>query len=152
KLEEDPLELDREVDWVIKRKLLEAYRGKHGLRWDDHRILMMDLQYHDLRPDKGLYYLLERQGKVERVVTDEEIRHATEHPPTGTRAYFRGACLRKFGPEVFGVNWDSISFCIGNQPIKRVLMAEPARGSKFHVGELIERSETVEALIANLAS
>jgi Pup amidohydrolase len=113
-------------------------------------VQMMDLQYHDLRPDKGLYYLLERQGQVERIVTDEEITRAITHPPEDTRAYFRGQCLKRYGGEVFGVNWDSISFGIGDEPIKRVFMAEPLKGSKAHVEELLERSATASELVQNL--
>jgi proteasome accessory factor A len=111
---------------------------------------MLDLQYHDLRRDKGLYYLLERQGKVARVVTDAEITTAITEPPEDTRAYFRGQCLKRYGGEVFGVNWDSISFGIGEDPIKRVMMAEPLKGSRAHVEELLEQSQTAADLVKNL--
>ena len=72
--------------------------------------------------------MLERQGRVERIVTDEEIIAAIHKPPEDTRAYFRGECLRRYGAEVFGVNWDSISFGVDDEPIKRILMAEPLKG------------------------
>jgi proteasome accessory factor A len=111
---------------------------------------MLDLQYHDLRPDKGLYYVLERQGRVERIVTDDEIAAAVSEPPEDTRAYFRGQCLKRYPGEVFGVNWDSISFGIGDEPIKRVLMGEPLKGSKVHVEELLEASPTAADLVKNL--
>jgi proteasome accessory factor A len=111
---------------------------------------MLDLQYHDLRPDKGLYYMLERQGRAERVVTDEEIVAAITNPPEDTRAYFRGECLRRYGSAVFGVNWDSISFSVDDEPIKRILMAEPLKGSKAHVAELLESSPTAADLVKNL--
>jgi proteasome accessory factor A len=111
---------------------------------------MLDLQYHDLRPDKGLYYLLERQGQVRRLVTDAEIARAVTEPPEDTRAYFRGHCLKRYGDQVFGVNWDSISFGIGDEPIKRVLMAEPLKGSKVHVEELLTRSKDAAELVRNL--
>jgi proteasome accessory factor A len=111
---------------------------------------MLDLQYHDLRPEKGLYYILERQGRAERIVTDEEIIAAIIKPPEDTRAYFRGECLRRYGPAVFGVNWDSISFSVGDEPIKRILMAEPLKGSKAHVEDLLENSPTADELVKNL--
>jgi proteasome accessory factor A len=120
------------------------------LDWESPQVQMLDLQYHDLRPAKGLYYLLERQGKVERIVSDEEISRAIHNPPEDTRAYFRGQCLSRYGNEVFGVNWDSISFGIGDEPIKRVLMAEPLKGSKAHVEELLERSPTAVELVKNI--
>jgi Pup amidohydrolase len=149
-LERDPSELAGRIDWVIKKVLIERFMQRKGLEWDSPQVQMMDLQYHDLRPDKGLYYLLERQGQVERIVTDEEITRAITHPPEDTRAYFRGQCLKRYGGEVFGVNWDSISFGIGDEPIKRVFMAEPLKGSKAHVEELLERSATASELVQNL--
>jgi Pup amidohydrolase len=150
RLGRDPYELSGQIDWVIKRVLIERFMERKGLDWNSPQVQMMDLQYHDLRPDKGLYYLLERQGQVERVVTDEEITRAITHPPEDTRAYFRGQCLKRYGAEVFGVNWDSISFGIGDEPIKRVLMAEPLKGSRVHVEELLDRSATASELVRNL--
>jgi proteasome accessory factor A len=111
---------------------------------------MMDLQFHDVRPEKGLYHLLERQGRVRRVATDGEIMRAITEPPEDTRAYFRGHCLKRYGDQVFGVNWDSISFGVGDEPIKRVLMAEPLKGSKAHVAELLQRSKDAAELVRNL--
>jgi proteasome accessory factor A len=111
---------------------------------------MLDLQYHDLRPDKGLYYILERQGRAERIVGDEEINAAIHEPPHDTRAYFRGECLKRYGSAVFGVNWDSISFGVEDEPIKRILMAEPLKGTKAHVKELLDHSPTAAELVKNL--
>jgi len=149
-LERDPSELADRIDWVIKHVMIERFMERKGLEWGDPQVQLLDLQYHDLRPEKGLYYLLERQGKVVRIVTDQEITRAITEPPEDTRAYFRGHCLKRFGDEVFGVNWDSISFGIGDDPIKRVLMAEPLKGSKQHVDELLERSKNAAELVKNL--
>jgi proteasome accessory factor A len=135
---------------VIKQALIESFMERKNLDWQSSQVQMLDLQYHDSRPDKGLYYLLERQGRVERIVTDEEINAAVYSPPVDTRAYFRGECLRRFPKEVFGVNWDSISFGIGDEPVKRVMMAEPLRGSKAHVQELLEGSANATELVRNL--
>ena len=148
----DPMELDSKIDWVIKKRLIESYMRRNDLDWGDSRVQMLDLQYHDSRPDKGLYYLLERQGKVERIVTDEEIQHAVYNPPRDTRAFFRGECLRRYPSEVFGVNWDSISFGLEDESIKRVMMAEPLKGTSEFVEELLERSETAAALLENMGS
>jgi proteasome accessory factor A len=149
-LSRDPMELADQLDWVAKKALIEGFMTRKGVDWDSPQVQMLDLQYHDLRPDKGLYYVLERQGKVQRVVTDEEIDRAVHHPPEDTRAYFRGSCLRRYGAEVFGVNWDSISFGIGDEPIKRVLMAEPLKGSKRHVDDLFRSSPSAAELVRNL--
>ena len=149
-LERDPMELATRIDWVIKRAMVERFMERKGLDWESPQVQMLDLQYHDLRRDRGLYYLLERQAQVERVVTDEEITRAIQEPPEDTRAYFRGRCLQRYGPEVFGVNWDSISFGIGDEPIKRVLMTEPLKGSKAHVEQLLLDSPTTADLVRNL--
>jgi proteasome accessory factor A len=150
RLESDPMELRREVDWVIKKALIEGFMDRKGLDWESPQVAMMDLQYHDTRPERGLYFLLERQGRVERIVGDEEIDRAVIAPPEDTRAYFRGQCLKRYPAEVFGVNWDSISFGIGSEPIKRVLMGEPLKGSKAHVEDLLTSSPTARDLVRNL--
>jgi proteasome accessory factor A len=146
----DPMELDRKIDWVIKKSLVEGFMERKSLDWDAAQVQMLDLQYHDLRPDKGLYYMLERQGRVERIVRDEEIAAAVTRPPEDTRAYFRGECLRRYGAAVFGVNWDSISFSVDDEPIKRIMMIEPLKGSKAHVQELLDNSPTAADLVENL--
>lgn len=151
-LARDPFSLRREVDWVMKWHLLTAYMDRRAENWDSWRVAMMDLQYHDVRPDRGLYFLLERQGAVERIVTEQEIVEAIENPPVDTRAYFRGMVLKKFREQVFGVNWDSLSFNLGEGPIKRILMEEPLKGTKAHVQDLLERSKTAAELVTNLSA
>ncbi|MGH0031125.1 MAG: depupylase/deamidase Dop [Myxococcota bacterium] len=149
-LARDPMELDTKVDWVMKKAMIEGFMERKSLDWSSPQVEMLDLQYHDLRPDKGLYYLLERQGRAERIVTDEEIKTAIHTPPGDTRAYFRGECLKKYGGAVFGVNWDSISFGVDGEPIKRILMAEPLKGTKAHVEDLLASSPTAADLVKNL--
>jgi proteasome accessory factor PafA2 len=150
-LARDPMELSREIDWIIKKRLIESFMERKELDWSDFRVDMLDLQYHDSRPDKGLYYMLERQGRVERIVSDDEIAAAIHRPPKDTRAYFRGECLRRYPNQVFGVNWDSISFSLGEEPIKRVMMAEPLKGTKSHVEELFRASANARELVKNLS-
>jgi Pup amidohydrolase len=149
-LRRDPMELSEQVDWVMKKAMIEGFMERKTLDWSSPQVEMLDLQYHDLRPDKGLYYLLERQGRAERIVADEEILAAIHTPPADTRAYFRGECLKKYGAAVFGVNWDSISFGVESEPIKRILMAEPLKGTKAHVEELLASSPTAADLVKNL--
>jgi proteasome accessory factor A len=149
-LARDPMELHDKIDWVMKKAMIESFMERKGLDWRSPEVGMLDLQYHDLRPDKGLYYLLERQGRAERIVTDEEIAAAVHNPPRDTRAYFRGECLRRYGSAVFGVNWDAISFGVDGEPIKRILMAEPLKGTKAYVEDLLESSPTAADLVRNL--
>jgi proteasome accessory factor A len=146
----DPMELDQQIDWVMKKSLIEQFMDRKSIGWDAPQVHMLDLQYHDLRPEKGLYYILEKQGRAERIVTDEEISAAILKPPDDTRAYFRGECLKRYGAAVFGVNWDSISFGVGDDPINRILMVEPLKGTRAHVGALLENSPTVTELVDNL--
>jgi proteasome accessory factor A len=149
-LAHDPHSLNRELDWVVKEYLMRTYQAKHQCGWDDPRITMLDLQYHDVRPHKGLYYLLQRQNRVETLLSEEEITSAITNPPPDTRAYFRGQCLKKYRSKVFGVSWGAISFDIGESSIKRILMPEPVKGSRKYVHELLENSETVEELLTNM--
>jgi proteasome accessory factor A len=151
KLAEDPMTLHRELDWVIKRELINAYISRKGCSFDDQRVFMMDLQYHDLRRDKGLYFTLERQGYVERIITDEEILLAMKTPPADTRAYFRGMCLQKYPKEVYGVSWSSIIFDTGDLAVKRIPMTDPSKGTQKLVAEVLERSETAAELLENIA-
>jgi proteasome accessory factor A len=146
----DPMELDQQIDWVMKKSLIEQFMDRKSIGWDAPQVHMLDLQYHDLRPEKGLYYILEKQGRAERIVTDEEILAAILEPPDDTRAYFRGECLKRYGAAVFGVNWDSISFGVGDDPINRILMVEPLKGTRGHVGDLLDNSPTVIELVDNL--
>lgn len=150
KLAGDPMDLHREIDWISKKKMIETFMDRKELDWRDHQVGMLDLQYHDTRPEKGLYFMLERQGRVERIVTDEEIAAAVYNPPKDTRAYFRGECLRRYPAEVFGVNWDSISFGVEDQPVKRIMMSEPLKGTAAHVEDLLDSSSTAADLVSKL--
>ena len=109
-LETDPMQLDRELDWVIKKKLIETYVESRQLKWNSAKVMMLDLQYHNIRPELGLYYKLEKDGRVERIVSDDEIEHAMHHPPETTRAKFRGRFVKLANERkiLCGVNWSYI--------------------------------------------
>ncbi len=151
KLADDPQSCARELDWVIKRDLIASYIQRKGISFDDQRVFMMDLQYHDLRREKGLYYTLEREGYVDRILTDEEIHRAITDPPTDTRAYFRGTCLTKYPHEVYGASWSSVLFDTGGLAVKRIPTIEPSRGTKKLVGEIFKQSDTAVELLNNIA-
>ncbi len=151
RLSEDPMLCARELDWVIKKELIHSYMTRKGIGFDDQRISMLDLQYHDLRLDKGIYYKLEREGVVERLVTDAEILDAMHNPPADTRAYFRGMCLKKFPDHIYGASWSSVLLDTGEATVKKIPMTEPGRGTRKLVGEVLERSETVAELLERLA-
>jgi proteasome accessory factor A len=147
-LETDPSTVADQVDWVAKHRLIDGYRERHGLSWDDARLAAMDIQYSDLRSDKGL---ASRLG-LERITKDGEIELATVEPPPDTRAYFRGKCLQRWGDEIVAANWDSLVFDIGGDPLRRVPMMEPMRGTQAHVGSLIDECSTAAELLERLGS
>ncbi|MCA9463460.1 MAG: proteasome accessory factor PafA2 [Nitrospira sp.] len=151
-LERDPRLLRRELDWVAKYDLITSYRDRRGCQWDDPRVAMMDLQYHDIRPSKSLYATLERTGKIERLTHDEEITRARSSAPTQTRAFFRGACLKKFPRQIYGMSWTSVLFDTGNQSIKRIPLLDPYRGTQQLTTELFQDIETVDQLISRLTT
>ena len=86
-----------EIDWVIKHKLIERYSAKHDLALSSSRIAQIDLAYHDISRERGLFYLLQRRGQAERVASDLEIFQAKSVPPQTTRARLRGEFIRR-GP------------------------------------------------------
>ncbi|MCI0546943.1 MAG: proteasome accessory factor PafA2 [Candidatus Rokubacteria bacterium] len=150
RLARDPMSLDRELDWVIKRRLIENYMAKHDLSWSDSRVAMIDLQYHDIRPGRGLYYKLEDADAVERLSTEDEVTKAIYDPPKDTRAYFRGMCLQKYAEEVVSASWDSVIFDLREGPLKKIFMLEPLRGTEVHVRQLFADSPTAGDLLRNL--
>ncbi len=152
RLEENPVTLGRELDWVAKREMIRSYMERKGCGWDDPRVMLLDLQYHDVRPDKGLYYTLERSNLIDRLVQESEIEQAVHTPPTGTRAYFRGHCLKKFSKQVYAASWTSVLFDVGNTTIKKIPLMEPLRGSESLTRELLEGCDSAESLLAKLTA
>jgi proteasome accessory factor A len=152
KLERDPMLLVRELDWVAKRQMIRSYMERRGCGWNDPRVLLLDLQYHDVRPEKGLYYTLERSNLIDRLLLDSEIAEAVHTAPANTRAYFRGNCLKKFPREVYAASWTSVLFDVGNTTIKKIPLMEPLRGTESLTRELLEGSDSAESLLAKLTA
>src|SRR5499427_4798260 len=132
RLADDPMQLSRELDWVAKLELLE-------------------LQYADVRQERGLYNRLAARGRMERMTDENAIAWAIDNPPEDTRAYFRGRCLRQYADSVAAASWDSVIFDIpGRESLQRVPTLEPLRGTKAHVGALLDRCQTAAELVAAL--
>ncbi|MGY1835921.1 depupylase/deamidase Dop [Blastococcus sp. SYSU DS0510] len=146
-LETDPMRLADRLDWPAKLRLLEGYRSRDGLEWNDSRLQLVDLQYSDVRPDKGLYNRLVARGAMKRLVTDEEVTRAMVMPPSDTRAFFRGECLRRFPAQIAAASWDSVVFDLGRENLVRIPTMEPLRGTREHVGALFEASATAQELV-----
>ncbi len=147
-LETDPDQLAGTVDWVAKKRVIEGFMDRHDCDWEDPRLRALDLQYHDLRPSKSL---AARAG-LEQIVSEAEAQRAIAEPPNDTRAYFRGRCLQKFADSIVAANWDSIVFDVGDDPLRRVPMLEPGRGTVDHVGTILDECESVHELLDRLGA
>jgi proteasome accessory factor A len=143
----DAFKLKGKVDWATKHDLLDRYAARHGLDWDSDRLRAVDLQYHDVRRDKGLYHRLAARGEVERLVTDAEVEAAITSPPPDTRAWFRGRVLEKFGEHVVAAGWDAIIIDSGRDALQRIPMMDPARGTRDQVESLIAAADTPGQLL-----
>jgi len=139
-IENDPLKLDREVDWVIKLKLIEAFRERHNLSLDDARVQLLDLQYHDIDSQRGVFYKMQNNGLVERVCSDEDIMRAMNEAPSGTRAHLRGSFIKaaKAKKRDYTVDW--VHLKLNDQQQRTVLCKDP----------FASVDERVERLIAGL--
>ncbi len=140
RLADDPLSLDREVDWVIKHKLIESYSARHELPLSDPRVALVDLQYHDIDRRRGLFYKMQDRGLVERVTTDEAIDRAVEVPPQTTRARLRGEFIRRAMERKRDYTVDWVHLKLNDQAQRTVQCKDPFRS----------HDERVERLIASL--
>jgi proteasome accessory factor PafA2 len=147
-LETDPMSLARQLDWVAKLQLIEAYRDRHHCDWGDHRLAALDLQYHDLRPARSLFARMD----TETLVEESSVDSAVNEPPRGTRAWFRGQCLKKWPSAVVTANWDSLVFDLGTDPLRRVPMMDPLKGTAEHVEELLDACASPTELLDRLSS
>jgi len=139
-IENDPLKLGAEVDWVIKHNLIESFRSKHGLALDDARVQTLDLQYHDIRQDRGIFYRLQARSMVERICKEEDIVAAMDTAPQTTRARLRSEFIiaAKEKKRDYTVDW--VHLKINDQAQKTVLCKDP----------FIAQDDRVEKLIASL--
>ena len=145
-LESDPLTVANIVDWVAKKRIVEGFAQRHGLQATDPRLKAIDLQYHDMRVEKCLAL---RAG-LDVLCLPQDVMWSMVHPPSSTRAYFRGTVLQRWPSDVVAANWDSVVFDIPNQGLKRIPMPEPLRGTRELVGDLLKGSQNLADLIAKL--
>jgi len=139
-IEQDPLTLDREVDWVIKYHLLERYKAKHQLDLADPRTALLDLQYHDVNQNRGVFYLMQSNGLVERVLDDGDVETAIEQPPQTTRAKLRGDFVRQAKEKKRDYTVDWVHLKLNDQAQRTVLCKDP----------FVAQDDRVEALIESL--
>jgi proteasome accessory factor A len=135
----DPMGARREVDWVIKRALIDRYLARQRSSLEDPRAALLDLQYHDVQSDRGLYHLLAHHGEVERLVSDDAVERARHSPPQTTRARLRGDFIRRAtlqGRE-YQVDWAFVR-TISGEDSRTVLCQDP----------FVAHDERVEQLVA----
>jgi proteasome accessory factor A len=137
-LEKDPLTLDQECDWVMKHRLIEAYRSRHNLPLGSPKVALLDLQYHAVSRERGIFYRLQSRGEAARIVTDTAIARAVEHPPDTTRARLRGEFIRraKERRRDFTVDW--VHLKLNDQTQRTVLLKDPFRSTDDRVQRLID--------------
>jgi proteasome accessory factor PafA2 len=151
RLEIDPALCAADLDWVAKLQVLEGYRERDDLDWSDSRLRAIDIQWSDVRPEKGLFHRLAARGRMTSLVDPAAVEKAVTTPPEDTRAWFRGTCLDRFPTQIAAASWDSVIFDVpGRQALQRVPMLEPERGTRAHVGAILDRSPDVTTLLREL--
>jgi proteasome accessory factor A len=136
-LESDPMKLSSEIDWVVKYHMIEAYREKHDLALTHPRVALLDLAYHDVTRSRSLYYLLERRGTVDRIVTDDAIEEAITTPPQTTRARLRGAFVKRAKERKRDWTVDWVHLKLNDQAQRTVLCKDPFKSHDDRVERLI---------------
>ena len=135
---EDPSLVDTEIDWAIKQRLLDRYMAKHGLDLSSARLAQIDLAYHDVNRDRGLFYLLQRNGQAARVTDDVRVFEAKTVPPQTTRAKLRGDFIRRAQERRRDFTVDWVHLKLNDQSQRTVLCKDPFRSVDERVSRLIE--------------
>ena len=135
---DDPLKLTKECDWVMKHRIIEAYRARHGLALNDARVALVDLQYHDVNRARSLYYRMQAHCIPERMCLDEDINHAVENPPATTRARLRGEFIKRAQERKRDYTVDWVHLKLNDQAQRTVLCKDPFRAYDERVEKLIE--------------
>ncbi|MCE0498845.1 MAG: proteasome accessory factor PafA2 family protein, partial [Methylacidiphilales bacterium] len=149
-LESRPLTLNDRLDWAAKRQLLDAFREQEKIEWDSPWLQSLDLEYHLLKRDEGLFYALEASGQMKQMIGEAEIIHAVQHPPVSSRAYLRGRSVLKFAREMKTAQWDNLVFKVGDQMF-RLDLSQAFPGLRLE--EMItamDKSKTIQDLIREL--
>jgi Pup amidohydrolase len=124
-LERDVMLTRDRIDWAAKKFLLDALQQEEKLSWTDPWLQSVDLEYHNIDFEQGLYYELVRQGSIRRVSSEEDIKLAIYNPPETTRAFFRGRSVARFNDEISSIQWDEVVFS-SNGESYRVALPEAA--------------------------
>jgi hypothetical protein len=149
-IEDDPGELTKKLDWVLKLWLLNRYRRARDCAWDHPLLPVLDLQYHRVDNLEGLFYKLQADGLTARLCDDQEIDHFVDHAPDDTRAYFRSRCLQKYAREIYLLNWEVVGFDHGDVH-RMVPLLNPLKGTREQFEKLFINAADSRALMSQLA-
>ena len=137
--------VDTEIDWVIKRKLLTQFKDRLGCGWDHPKLAQIDLTYHDINPERGLFYLLERKGLAARWIEDAAIEHAVDNPPATTRAAVRGEFLTAVRERGLAHNVDWVHLKVNRPEPRTVELQDPFANADDAAADLISWVRAQEA-------
>jgi proteasome accessory factor A len=140
-LERDVATTADRLDWVAKKFLLSSFREEEKLSWTDPWLQAIDLEYHNIQPDQGLFYELQRQGTMRNLISEKEIKDAIFTPPETTRAWFRGRAVARFNHAISSIQWDEIAFSDGKRS-RVVKLLEPAGDSHLEKLNALVNAET----------
>jgi proteasome accessory factor A len=140
------------IDWLAKFHLMQGYRDRDSLDWGSPRLSLIDLQYSDIDPARGIALRLMNRGTIDSLFTDDQVKRASTEAPHDTRAYFRGECVRRYPQNVAAASWDSIVFDTGGDTLLRIPTLEPRRGNRDSIQGLLDQSENAADLLNSLRS
>jgi len=143
----DPAPLADRVDWLVKKTLFDQVRGGKG--WEDPTLRRLDMAYHLVEPSLSLFRTLEKQGRIRRLVTDEQVEASLTAGPTGTRGAVRSLLLRRFGPSIRRLEWDSVTFGSNGREV-RIQLDEVSGPLVTRVEQMVQQAPDLESLFATI--
>jgi Pup amidohydrolase len=148
-IEDDPGDLARKLDWVLKLWLFNRYKKSRDCSWDHPLLSVLDLQYHRVDNLEGLFYKLQADNMTTRLLDEKEIGYFVDHAPEDTRAYFRSRCIQKFAREVFLLNWEVVGFDHGDVH-RMVPLLNPLKGTREQFETIFSEAKDSTELIRRL--
>ncbi len=149
-IEDDPFDMVQKLDWALKLWVVNRARTGGKMKWDDPRIKVLDLKYHNIDETDGIFYHLQKQGVAERLLADADIERRMHNPPDDTRAFFRGKCIEKFPEEINIVNWEVVGFDQGDV-YRMIPLPNPLKGTRERFESIFENCRNAADLIAAVA-
>lgn len=141
-----------QVEWIAKYQLLQSMRERGGLSWGDERLLAVDLQWHDMSPERSIVTKLDTAGKIERLVSKEEVLNALLHAPETSRAYLRGELISAFPHNIAAAGWNGIILDIPEYDgLLRLALPDPHVATHAQYRYVLEESETIQDFVNRLS-